>query len=219
MNTQLAQTVLAHHDGRGGVHHDPERAHIVYQTSTMAALLAGIYDGDVTIADLNDRTPFAVVTRFAADTTIEVGSASKPEVTGIIDEQVPSENLLYAIRIEGTFRRISTRTVSEQTPPYPPLTEATAGQAESDFRDISGTLAGFRTPDYEQGISIAGYHLHFIDRTRTRGGHTLDFELDRAQISIAISSQLHLSLPQSGPFLDAALATDDLTARIHKTEG
>lgn len=33
------------------------------------------------------------------------------------------------------------------------------------FTDVTGTLAGFRMPSYQQGISVAGYHSHFIDRT------------------------------------------------------
>src|ERR1700733_13521180 len=128
----LAQTMLSHHHG---ARHSPAAAAEVYQTSTMAALLDGIYDGDVTIAELlghgdfglgtfnhldgemvvldgtcyrlradgsatvagpDDLTPFAAVTQFTADTTIEVVSATKPKLTEIIDKQIPSENLLYA---------------------------------------------------------------------------------------------------------------------------
>ena len=163
--------------------------------------------------------PFAVVTQFTADTTIQVLSPATPKLTELIDKQIPSENLLYAIRIEGTFRRVVTRTVTEQKAPYPSLTQAAAEQAEREFCAISGTLAGFRTPDYEQGLSVAGYHLHFIDETRTSGGHTLDFELARGQIAISISSDLHLSLPRSGPFLHAGLSAGDLAGQIHQTEG
>src|ERR1700748_121417 len=62
MNGQLTKTMLAHHDGRGGVHHDAKLAHTIYQTSTMAALLDGIYDGDVTIAELLAHGDFGLGT-------------------------------------------------------------------------------------------------------------------------------------------------------------
>jgi acetolactate decarboxylase len=49
---------------------------------------------------------------------------------------------------------VETRTVLAQTPPYPPLTEVTKGQAVTTFRDLDGDLAGVRTPDFAQGIQI-----------------------------------------------------------------
>ncbi|GAB3860726.1 hypothetical protein GCM10027610_102110 [Dactylosporangium cerinum] len=112
-----------------------------------------------------------------------------------------------------------TRTVRKQTAPYPPLTEATAGQAETDFHDVTGTLAGFRMPAYEQGVSVAGYHLHFVDDARSHGGHALAFRLAAGTMQICTFTDLHLSLPTSGPFLDADLTSTNLSERIHQTEG
>src|ERR1700743_3668558 len=50
--------MLAHRNGAHGVHHDAAQAHTLYQTSTMAALLDGIYDGSVTIAELLEHGDF-----------------------------------------------------------------------------------------------------------------------------------------------------------------
>ena len=80
----------------------------------------------------------------------------------------------------------------EQEPPYPPLTEATEGQAETRFTDTAGVLVGFRTPEFQQGISVAGYHLHFLNDDRTSGGHVLDFTLERGEVAVSGASQLHL---------------------------
>jgi alpha-acetolactate decarboxylase len=140
-------------------------------------------------------------------------------VTAAIDRQIQSANLIYAIRITGHFTDLHTRTVMEQKPPYPPLTQATEEQAEAVFTDVSGTVVGFRTPEFEQGISVAGYHLHFLNSDRTGGGHILDFSLERGKVEVSGASQLHLSLPTSGAFLDAQLAGDDLAERIGKAEG
>ncbi|MEV4357973.1 acetolactate decarboxylase [Nonomuraea sp. NPDC004186] len=128
-------------------------------------------------------------------------------------------NLIHAIRVTGTFAQVRTRTVMAQTPPYPPLTDATADEPVTRFTDVAGTLAGYRTPDYEQGISVAGYHLHFIDDQHAHGGHSLDFELAYGEIAVSSSADLHLSLPRSEAFLAANLSPTDIAAQIRQSEG
>ena len=177
-------------------------------------------DGSATRAALTDRTPFAAVTRFHSDFEIAIQTRTDgADVTGAIDRQIKSSNLIYAIQITGRFAELHTRTVMAQEPPYPPLTQATEGQAETRFADMTGALVGFRTPDFEQGISVAGYHLHFLNSDRTAGGHVLNFSLDRGQVAVSGASQLHLSLPTSGAFLGAQLSGPDLAERISKAEG
>ncbi|MCW2663032.1 MAG: Alpha-acetolactate decarboxylase [Mycobacterium sp.] len=177
-------------------------------------------DGTASRAAPTDRTPFAAITRFHSDFEIPIHTrAGRAEVTGAIDRQIQSANLIYAIRITGHFAELHTRTVMAQKPPYPPLTQATEDQAEAVFTDVSGTVVGFRTPDFEQGISVAGYHLHFLNSERTGGGHILDFTLEHGKAEVSGASQLHLSLPTSGAFLGAQLSGDDLAERIGKAEG
>jgi acetolactate decarboxylase len=231
----------------------------VYQTSTMGALLGGVYDGDVrigellrhgnfglgtfngldgemlvldgvcyqlrgdgsvSIADLDELTPFAAVTWFDTDQTIDVSApCDRAAVKALIDEALESTNLMVAVRITGHFSTIRTRTVTEQKRPYPPFTEATQHQQELTFTDAAGTLGGFRMPDFEQGISVAGYHSHFIDDTRTHGGHALDYELVRGTIEVGVRSELHLSLQRTPQFLGAELNHADLDQQIRQTEG
>ena len=231
----------------------------VYQTSTMGALLDGVYDGDVTIrellqhgnfglgtfngldgemlvldgvcyqlrgdgsaqvADADQRTPFAVVTWFDADRSFEVTEpVDRAGLKARIDESLPSTNLIVAVRVTGDFSVIRTRTVTEQHRPYPPFTEATQDQQEVAFSDATGTLAGFRMPDYEQGVSVAGYHSHFVDAERRHGGHALDYLLTRGRVDISVRSDLHLSLPRTPEFLAAELNKTDMDTQIRRTEG
>ncbi|MGB8389903.1 acetolactate decarboxylase [Mycobacterium sp.] len=177
-------------------------------------------DGTASRAAPTDRTPFAAVTRFHSDFEITIQTRTEQaDVAGAIDRQIKSGNLIYAIRITGRFGELHTRTVMAQKPPYPPLTQTAEEQAETLFTDVSGTLVGFRTPDFEQGISVAGYHLHFLNSDRTGGGHVLDFSLEHGQVEVSGASQLHLSLPTSGTFLGAQLSGADLDERISKAEG
>ena len=99
------------------------------------------------------------------------------------------------------------------------MPEATSNESERTFTDTGGVLVGFRTPDYEQGISVAGYHLHFLNVEHTGGGHAFDFLLDEGVVEIATVSELRLSLPTSGPFLTADLNSKDIDEGIRKSEG
>ena len=178
-------------------------------------------DGTAQVASDTEQTPFAAVTYFSPQTTSTVDTPmTYQQLDALVSEQIPSPNLTYAIRITGRFSTVRTRTVARQHKPYPTLTEATEGQAEATFTDIAGTLAGYLSPSYEQGITVAGYHLHFLDESRTQGGHCLDFTLTTSAVAIDTITALHLSLPQSGAFLATPMppggAVDE---EIHKAEG
>jgi acetolactate decarboxylase len=54
-----ARTMLCHHHGS---RHGPEAAREIYQTSTMGALLDGIYDGDMTVGELLTHGNFGLGT-------------------------------------------------------------------------------------------------------------------------------------------------------------
>jgi acetolactate decarboxylase len=255
---EWARAMLAHRDHRHRLHHDAETAHEVFQTSTISALLAGVYDGDLTvrellthgdfgvgtfdqldgemvvldgtcyrlrsdgsarIADPSAHTPFAAVTDFVPDATARIDRRStREQVCHLADGLATGANLIYAVRIVGRFSRVRTRTVLRQTRPYPPLTEATEHEPITEFTDLAGTVVGFRTPDYAQGISVAGYHLHVIDDARTHGGHVLDFEIDEGELAVSTGAELHLRLPRTTTVIaGAGSAAQD--ADIRRAEG
>src|SRR3954453_21827299 len=54
--------MLAHRDRRGRWHRDAGQAHEVFQTSTIDALMAGAYDGDLTVGELLEHGDFGVGT-------------------------------------------------------------------------------------------------------------------------------------------------------------
>ncbi len=55
----------------------------------------------------------------------------------------------------------------------------TKSQPIFSFENTEGTLAGFWTPDYAQGIGVAGFHLHYIDDERSGGGHVFDYVVEK----------------------------------------
>ena len=71
-------------------------------------------------------------------------------------------------------------------------------------------MLGFRFPSYAEGIEVGGYHLHFIDSERRRGGHVLDSRIAEVRAGLDPSGDLHIELP---PAID--LADPDLAAGTH----
>ncbi|WP_196592950.1 acetolactate decarboxylase [Pectinatus sottacetonis] len=166
-----------------------------------------------------DSTPFCTVTYFNPQTKYNIDQPmGKESFETLLKDLVPSENLYYAFRIEGTFKKISTRTVSYQEH-YVPMTQAVAEQQSIEFENTKGTIVGFWTPPYAQGIAVAGYHFHFIDANQQKGGHVFDYVIDSAAVFIDQKSHMNLYTPTTKAFLNARLSRKNLIKEINLTEG
>ena len=142
------------------------------------------------------KTPFACVTFFDEDREEKVPEhLSYPQLQEFLDALLPTGNIFYAIKIEGTFSYMKTRSVPGQQKPYPPLVEVTKNQPVFEFNDIQGTIAGFRCPTYVDGVNVPGYHLHFLTGSKDAGGHILEFETKEAVASIDYTSEFLMILP------------------------
>ncbi|MBB4349446.1 acetolactate decarboxylase [Aliirhizobium cellulosilyticum] len=175
-------------------------------------------DGSVKIVDDTQRTPFALVTFFQDVADLKLEAVTMSEAFRLV-EQSTQANLFSAIRIDGRFRTIVTRTVRKQSRPFPPLQEAAKGQKQSILHDVEGTLAGFRTPAYAGAFGVPGFHLHFLMADRKFGGHVLDFEVENAIGRLCPLQSFHLELPDTSDFLKADLSAPDLAEKISAAEG
>ena len=160
------------------------------------------YDGTISNPVLSTLTPYAALTFFAADIrkplTAGLTLAAFPAYT---DALLPTLNLFYAIRIEGTFRKIRTRSVPLQTQkPYLPLAEVVKNQSTFEFENIEGIIIGLRCPSYVKGINSPGYHLHFITKDKKGGGHVLDFVIEQAEMQIDQTPEFKMILPPDPDF-------------------
>ena len=174
-------------------------------------------DGNVDEVPPTARTPFAVVTYFdpVVEFTVD-GAAGHEEFVHALNRHAPPGSPVCAVRIDGSFASVHARSVPAHQPPYPSLTEIAHEQHVFDFDDVEGTIVGFRFPSYAQGIEVAGYHLHFIDADRRRGGHVLACRPRRVTVKIDQARDLHVELPP-GVALgapDAEEATGDAIRRI-----
>jgi acetolactate decarboxylase len=234
-------------EAHGG--HEP---HVLFQASTIGALLEGAYEGDMSFAELAEQgdlglgtvnhldgemialdgsfmradvdgvvhpvppeemTPFAVVVRF--EPTAEVAIESPLDHAALLarlDQLAPdSRSASCAFRVDGVFDLVRARSVPRQDPPYRPLTEVAAAQNVFELSDVEGTLVGFRFPTYAEGIEVPGYHLHFVDSERARGGHVLEAAIRHGHAAVDPSDELHVELP---PRVD--LTDPDLSAETHQ---
>jgi acetolactate decarboxylase len=100
-------------------------------------------DGTVTKVDDQVRSPYAVITKFDPEPPVALGNcATVAEMHSRLDRLRTSDNLFYAIRIDGTFDLVQTRAVA-RTAEGVPLVEAAACQPEFQLRNVRGTLVGF----------------------------------------------------------------------------
>jgi acetolactate decarboxylase len=149
----------------------------------------------------NEKTPFSVVTYFNADSsTVLKKSLNLEELLKYIDALLPSGNIFYAFRIEGTFSYVKTRSVPPQVKPYPRLAVVVKTQSIFEFKYVQGYLVGFWFPFYMKDINIPGYHLHFLSKDKKRGGHLLECQTTRIKIEIDHISGFRLLLPKSTDF-------------------
>src|SRR5215204_7376705 len=142
------------------------------------------------------RSPFAVVTFFEPNLSRPLATPMDFEAFGAyLDRLVSGETSCYAVRLDGWFSYVKTRSVPRQRKPYPPLAEVVQHQPTFELRDVSGSLVGFRFPRYAQGLNVAGYHFHFITAERSAGGHVLEFQLARGDLLVDSEANLRLELP------------------------
>lgn len=221
---------------------------ILFQTSTINALLEGIYDGDVTFEELRKcgdfglgtvngldgelvvldgkfyqvrsdgivnpidnsmKTPFAVVTFHEADKTVMVNkSLNLEQFESYLNSILPSQNIFYAIRIDGTFRYIKVRSVPRQERPYQRLVDIVKNQPTFEFHDMRGTIVAFWLPEYINGINVPGYHFHFLTEDRKSGGHLLSVITGDIRIQIDYTSEIHMVLPESKEFSSVDLTKE-----------
>jgi acetolactate decarboxylase len=209
--------------------------HVLFQSSTIDALLEGKYDGDVSFAELEGRgdlglgtldaldgemvaldgsfyqvkadgrayaidkrtrTPFAVVTFFEPNLSRRLATPMNfGTFCARLDRLVGGEASCCAVRVDGHFEYVKTRSVPRQRKPYPLLAEVVKRQPTFELHNVRGSLVGFRFPHYAQGLNVAGYHFHFITADRSAGGHILDFRLARGELRVDHETDLRLELP------------------------
>lgn len=177
-------------------------------------------DGQVATVPGDALLPFAEVVDFEPTFTRELtGPLDEAAFERLVDDLVPSDNLFYAIRVDGEFDRMTVREAVRQQKPFRGLADAVKEQHENTVGHTAGTLLGFKGPDVFQGLSVADFHLHYIDTARAFGGHALDFSLASGTLSIEAYSSFTVHLPEVQSYLAAELDDIEADGAIRQAEG
>jgi acetolactate decarboxylase len=156
----------------------------------------------------NTRLAFAMMARFVPGKPIELPpGTSLKDLYCFLDPKLPTLNAYYALRLEGKFSAVKTRTFPIQKEPFQPVCELDPPPPVFEFSDIAGTMVGFRPPSYAADVSGPAYHLHFLARDQRGGGHVLDLVVEKATITFDRIDGLALDLPTDKAFAEMDLAT------------
>jgi acetolactate decarboxylase len=174
-------------------------------------------DGRITSPPDSAPVPFATLTNFRPQHRAHLGKiGSMAEFTMALNKLRRSDNLFFAVRIDGRFEEVHWR-VACKVEGGVHLDTATDHQAEFRKSDVTGTMVGFWSPPYSKTISVAGWHLHFLTEDRKSGGHVLGCKAAGLEAQVHDLDDLHLALPETREFLHADL-TQDPSAALDKAE-
>ena len=151
--------------------------------------------GKVIKADDQMMTPFAVITQFGPERIDSLKNIPTfASLRSVLDLLISDGNAFYAIKIQGLFQYMKTRSVPKQQKPYAPLDEALKDQPTFEFGNIQGTLVGFYVPESASDVNVAGYHFHFISKDRMYGGHLLECTVQQATIGMDKKDRLTVEM-------------------------
>jgi len=163
-------------------------------------------DGLPMVVDDNETTPFAAVANFAPDQIVSFdGPLEYAALQQAIDAMLTTLNVPVAIRIKGSHPFVLARSVPKQSEPFPLLADVVAMQTEFPLTEVTGTLVGFRTPEYFGSLNATGYHFHFLSDDRLAGGHVLDGLIDAAEVELQYMREFRMDLPDNAAFDEAVL--------------
>ncbi|MGI9282300.1 MAG: acetolactate decarboxylase [Endozoicomonas sp.] len=164
-------------------------------------------DGKAHLATPDMKTPFAMVNHFTSELSQPLKESLELEaLSQYLDTLITRKNHIQAIRIDGTFRKITVRSIPAQNKPYRKLAEVNAkDQTYFHYKNLQGTLVGYRFPDYMGNLNIPGYHFHFIDANRKFGGHVLSVLTGKGKVEIDNLPQFKMLLPDDETFAKQAL--------------
>jgi acetolactate decarboxylase len=176
-------------------------------------------DGHIYTGVDSQTTPFATVTRFSRDVTATTRNQMNMTMfSSVMEKQLPTSNMIYAVRMHGTFPSMKVRSIPAQKKPYPTLSEAAKNQSVYTYSDTTGTIVGFYTPVFFKSVNVPGYHLHYLSDDHATGGHILDMTVPcGTTVEYDITPGFAMALPTSGDFTGIDLS-QDLSGELAKVE-
>jgi acetolactate decarboxylase len=159
-------------------------------------------DGSIRQPLQDELVPFAVTTFFNEDLHLELAVCpAYADMKAVVEQKLPSHNLIYAFKIRGNFSKITCGGAVKQEKPYSnTLSEALVDRPQFTFKNVTGTMIGFWYPEHTGKLNIVGFHLHFISDDRKIAGHVMDFSGTNLKIGIDKIAEFWVLLPETPEF-------------------
>ncbi|MGT2959504.1 acetolactate decarboxylase [Streptococcus caballi] len=167
----------------------------------------------------NVKVPYAAVVPHQAEVIFRQRfEMTDKELEDRIESYYDGVNLFRSIKISGHFSKMHVRMIPKSTADTK-FADVATRQPEYTRENISGIIVGIWTPEMFHGVSVAGYHLHFISDDHTFGGHVMDFVISEGLIEVGPVDQLDQRFPvQDRKYLFAKFNVDELKEDIDKSE-
>ncbi|QEH61484.1 acetolactate decarboxylase [Spiroplasma chinense] len=168
-------------------------------------------DGSLSVINESYTSPFLSICNFVEDEKMELNGLNVDQVMEEIEKGETSK--IIAIKIEGEFETITTRSVKKQEKPYKKMFEIKDVQQTVTFENNKGTIVGFYTPKYLNTVGVEGVHFHYVTSELTSGGHVLEFKMKNAILTKSYIDEIELKLGK------ASFGQEDIQEHIKKLEG
>ena len=177
----------------------------------------GRADGKTYLMDSSAKVPFATVCNFdESQNKHNVSFKNIDELKTLLEKEISCKNFFYMIKMEGKFN-VRIRSCFKQEKPYEPLYKVAKDQREYDFFE-EGYVIGVYCPNYVSGMNLYGWHLHFLSKDLTHGGHILKLEGKNITYKLTELNEWNVILPHTDGFMNNDL-TLDLSQKTKEVEG
>jgi len=155
-------------------------------------------DGSVIPVKSKDLSPFVSLMKFHNPIVLNLKeNADMKELWKVLKDKI-NPNRIYALKISGVFSEISTRISPKQSKPYPKLATVLETESVGQVRqNEEGTIAGFFAPSLYATILNDGFHLHFLNKEKNYGGHTVDFMTEDVKLEVVEIDEMALVFDSS----------------------
>ena len=169
-------------------------------------------NGLVEVPKDDETIPFSNVTFFDVDYSEPVVNVeSFNSLVDILNAEVQRQgvNNFYFVRIDGVFNSINARSEYPQEEPYKKLVDVLAvDQVSYSFDNIEGTIVALYCPEYMKELNNFGWHMHFVSKDKTVGGHLFDVNIKSATIGYDYTTNFAMKLPNNNKFKSIDFSKD-----------
>lgn len=107
----------------------------------------------------------------------------------LVRNNLVSENLFHTVEVTGIFKYVKLR-VSPGANPGETFGDVAVRQPEFTKKNISGTIVGIWTLELYSGMSLDGFHLHFLSDDKKFSGHIINLIMTEGIIEIGKIDQV-----------------------------